>query len=135
MKPPTLKPCAVATCLFSTSSDLFPTRIFWTLSGAYCRGVAMGYAFNRGGIGKARKGRRPISNVEGIEGRGHGRGHGSGNANISRVNIKNRTQEEIRSIMTKLIQLKGETRRKQGRRRLHQHTHCSLNVRMRNGTP
>lgn len=36
----TLMPCAVATCLFSTSSDLFPTRIFWTFSGAYCGGVA-----------------------------------------------------------------------------------------------
>lgn len=34
----TLTPCSVATCLLSTSSDLFPTRIFWTLSGAYCQG-------------------------------------------------------------------------------------------------
>lgn len=70
---PTLRPCAVATCLFSTSSDLFPTRIFWTLSGAYCRGVAVGYTFGRGGIGKAGRGRRQISNVRGIEGRSHRR--------------------------------------------------------------
>lgn len=56
-KLPTLMPCAVATCLFSTSSDLFPTRIFWTWSGAYCSSVAMGYAFNRGVKGKARQGK------------------------------------------------------------------------------
>lgn len=39
----TLTPCSVATCLLSTSSDLFPTRIFWTFSGAYCRGLSCGY--------------------------------------------------------------------------------------------
>lgn len=31
----TLSPCILGTCLFCSSSDLFPMRIFWTLSGAY----------------------------------------------------------------------------------------------------
>jgi len=31
----TLSPCSVATCLFCSSSDLFPTSIFCTFSGAY----------------------------------------------------------------------------------------------------
>lgn len=57
----TLTPCAVATCLFSTSSDLFPTRIFCTLSGAYCGGIAMGYTFTREEMAKVRKGHRQLS--------------------------------------------------------------------------
>lgn len=39
---PTLLPCSVATCLFCSSSDLFPTRIFCTFSGAYWKRMRKG---------------------------------------------------------------------------------------------